>query len=151
MNREECRRQRSWPVSENHPGIFVEALRTTKAIPRIVGVPTGTRTGYLTDANQKGSCLQQLTLQHHINFLRPTGHYMYRPVVTTCTVQWSVDVKPRKFLWNVAKFDCLHKDWTINVSSTGGESRSLGRFLETWVCSLLGTDWMFESRWSRNR
>ena len=140
MNREECRRQRSWPVSENHPGIFVEALRTTKAIPRIVGVPTGTRTGYLTDANQKGSCLQQLTLQHHINFLRPTGHYMYRPVVTICTT--SLTFNNCTFCPHCIYLFCVYLRTNSDLCHL--QHKLIGFYNRDEKCLQRGTDWGFK-------
>jgi len=45
---------------------------------QIVGMPKGSRTGHLTDTNQKDWCLQQLTLQRHINHLKRTGHVMHQ-------------------------------------------------------------------------
>ena len=45
-------------------------------------------------AGELTECEKFSELKTELNPLKPSGHYMYRTVVTICTVQWSLYVPP---------------------------------------------------------
>ena len=90
----------------------------------------------------------EITFEVIINPLKPSDHYMYSPVVTICTAQWSLYVPP---FWHSAILRSAH---TVYLCVLCGSQNKQPLFpyttLTDWFCNwdgeclLRGTRWAFK-------
>ena len=84
----------------------------------------------------------------------PSGHYMYRTVVTICTAHWSLYVQPSGYYmyrqFNIQQFYVLPTQLYLCVLCGSQNKQPLfpyttltGLYNRDGECSLRGTDWSF--------